>query len=257
MVWGAIGLNFKSKLIIVHGNENSEKYIAIIKESRVIEELNELHGAFNYYFQEDAAPCHTSAQTRQYMRNICSLLSDWPPNSPDMSPIEMIWGIMKKIINICGITTIEEITQKILDVWQMLPFSIINGIVLSFHGRLLACVEESGKSISFRIRNHDIPKTSECLNYLMFINEHKFFTPAEDNLLDAQYKIFGPKWNVIKKFFVGRSDEEIKNRFNKLQSQKLSLNYLYTFKIPPLDQLDDLDSYPKVLKYTPPMEFQI
>ena len=51
------------------------------------------------------------------------------------------------------------------------------------------------------------------------------WTPEEDMLLDQKYAEYGPKWNKISKFFVNRSDNNIRNRWmmiarHRAKSQK-------------------------------------
>jgi len=43
---------------------------------------------------------------------------------------------------------------------------------------------------------------------------HDPWTPEEDQLLREKFDEFGPKWAIISKFFRGRSDNNIKNRYN-------------------------------------------
>ena len=51
------------------------------------------------------------------------------------------------------------------------------------------------------------------------------WTPEEDMLLDQKFAEYGPKWNKISKFFVNRSDNNIRNRWmmiarHRAKSQK-------------------------------------
>jgi hypothetical protein len=39
------------------------------------------------------------------------------------------------------------------------------------------------------------------------------WTPEEDDLLKQQYELIGPKWSLLRQFFPGRTDLNIKNRF--------------------------------------------
>ena len=49
-------------------------------------------------FQQDNAPCHTSKSSREYLKNIGDKLKFWPPNSPDLSPIETVLSFLYKKI---------------------------------------------------------------------------------------------------------------------------------------------------------------
>ena len=60
MIYGAIGHNYKSKLVICEGSINSDVYKQNILKSGMIDELNEKKGKGNWIFQQDGARCHTS-----------------------------------------------------------------------------------------------------------------------------------------------------------------------------------------------------
>ena len=40
------------------------------------------------------------------------------------------------------------------------------------------------------------------------------WTPEEDELLKQKFDEYGPKWSVISKYFIGRTDNNLKNRYN-------------------------------------------
>jgi hypothetical protein len=86
MVWGAIGHGFKSRLIFVDGNEDSDEYLRVLDEAEVADECDSLFGIFNWRFQQDGAPCHTSGKTMASLRQRMRLLPGWPPNRPRPQP---------------------------------------------------------------------------------------------------------------------------------------------------------------------------
>jgi hypothetical protein len=77
---------------------NAEKYIQHLTGLEIFEELNRLHGAFNWIFQQDGAPCHKSQMAVDWIEENCDLLSGWPANSPDLNPIALLWAILKQSI---------------------------------------------------------------------------------------------------------------------------------------------------------------
>lgn len=93
MVWGAISLDYRSPLIACSNSVNADEYQRIVYASRMIDDMNERYGVGKWLFMQDGAPCHTSFTTTQmfYNKKVC-LLPGWPPNSPDLNPIEMLWG---------------------------------------------------------------------------------------------------------------------------------------------------------------------
>lgn len=63
MVYGAIGKNYKSKLVICQKNVDDIEYRRLIIESKMIDDLKE-----EFYFMQDGAPAHKSANTTLFFK---------------------------------------------------------------------------------------------------------------------------------------------------------------------------------------------
>ena len=49
--------------------------------------------------QQDGTRAHTSAVLRAWLNeNISNYIENWPPNSPDLSPIKNLWSILSNIV---------------------------------------------------------------------------------------------------------------------------------------------------------------
>jgi transposase len=234
MVWGAIGPNFKSKLVIIAGNIDSEKYISMLKEAKFFEEADAVFGRGHYVFMQDGAPCHTSEASLAALREWCQLLPYWPANSCDLNPIEMLWGIIKRKLNWAEVKTLGEAIQIIMDAWNAIPMAVINALCGSFDERLQMMRDLGGASIQPFLSAH-MHRIADSLkrppNYL-HPDAKGMWTADEDRLLLDRHAQIGSRWKRLARFFPGRTPGVLKNRWNRLTNAHLS----------PLDDDDTLKS---------------
>ena len=149
MIWGAIGWNFKSSLVFLDTTVDSSTYIEkIIFESNFIENADERWGVGHWIFQQDNAPAHRSKETMAVLTELeVSVLSDWPPYSPDLNIIEVVWAIMEARIEILQPKTLNDLKIAILETWNSLSYETINGLVSSMGRRIRAVNSAPDKTI--------------------------------------------------------------------------------------------------------------
>jgi transposase len=82
------------------------------------------------------------------------LILSWPPNSPDLSVIENVWGILKLRIATRGPKIVEEFTERLQEEWDNLEMSGVNWLFLSIQYRFEMCLKLEGKCISHLVRNN-------------------------------------------------------------------------------------------------------
>ena len=99
MFWGAIGPDYKSNLILCSNGMDGNEYVSILERSQLVQTCDMKCGKYGWFFMQDGAPCHNSQVSLDYLYSRVKVVPGWPPNSPDMNPIEMIWAIVKKKLN--------------------------------------------------------------------------------------------------------------------------------------------------------------
>ena len=93
MFSGCFSVEGAGALVPIDGMMNSKMYLPIL-DRRVKQELEKI--GENSVFQQDSARCHKAKiVTRFFEENQIELL-EWPGNSPDLTPIENLWAIVKK-----------------------------------------------------------------------------------------------------------------------------------------------------------------
>lgn len=139
----------QTDLVFIDGHVNTDTYLnSIIEGSQVIQHMDEHLGRKKWLFMQDGAPAHTSKRTMQYLNQRCRLLKRWPPNSPDLNPIEHLWSIMDKRITKEQPSTVEQFKNVLETTWNDLEFSIIENLIISMRHRILKVINLRGQSIN-------------------------------------------------------------------------------------------------------------
>lgn len=98
MVWGCMTRAGLGRLVRVKGMVNRYVYVDILKSGFLgtLSDHNILHGT--YIFQQDNDSKHTSKFAKAWMQDNGLNVLPWPPQSPDMNPIEHVWNEVERRI---------------------------------------------------------------------------------------------------------------------------------------------------------------
>lgn len=116
MVWSMISVHGVGRLHIVEGIMNQDKYIEVLKK-KVVPDLKRLFPQGDGIYQQDGAPCHTARRVKEFMDEQGVKILSWPGNSPDISPIENLWQIVKRRVAQRKPTTKVGLIETLIDVW--------------------------------------------------------------------------------------------------------------------------------------------
>ena len=70
-----------------------------------------------------------------------------PPNSPDLSAIELIWSIIKGMMKIFPPTTMEELKSIIQRIWKSIPKEMCERIIEHIKKRWDLCMSHKGRRL--------------------------------------------------------------------------------------------------------------
>ena len=92
MFWGYFSKHGTGPLVSIKGSVDQYEYLSILKDE-LIPEFNRAKQAIpgTWRLMQDNAPCHTAKSVKSFLARKKVQLIEWPPYSPDLSPIENLW----------------------------------------------------------------------------------------------------------------------------------------------------------------------
>jgi inhibitor of nuclear factor kappa-B kinase subunit alpha len=155
MVFGGVGYNYKSSLFIVPKSMriNTQDYLRIMRlfEKEAKEKIGyteEGGWARKWTYQQDGAPSHTSNETQRWLlEHFPDVITkrQWPAASPDINPIELIWGILKPRVNAEAHPDVKSLARALDREWGKLTYEEINACIDGWPERLDAMIKANGK----------------------------------------------------------------------------------------------------------------
>ena len=101
--------------------------------------------------QYDGDTTHGTEECLHYLKTKgIEILPLWPPRSPDLSPIENLWGIIQKRVDSHGPSDADELYAFIEKEWEAIPQSEVDKLIASFRRRCRKCVQKKGATITTR-----------------------------------------------------------------------------------------------------------
>jgi hypothetical protein len=209
-VWGAIGRGFKSNLIIFATNVDSDVYIQELVNSGFCEAANATYGERRWLLVQDGAPCHTSKKSWKALSELFNLFPQWPANSPDLNPIESLWGAIKRSLKWENIRTAADAVNLIRRVWADFPQGAIDALVDSFRNRVKMVSEARGRTIQPLV---SAGKTQVPPGYADLYEIPLQWDGVADQQLTDAFNLLGPKWEFVAQRVPGFSAIQCKARW--------------------------------------------
>lgn len=143
-VWGCIGQKGTGCAATYTGRLNALKYLDLL-ENNLRPSLDLLQSDDNdWYFQQDGATCHTAKSVTKWFKANEINTIEWPPKSPDLSPIENLWAFIDTKINENPPDTLADLEVAIIRIWNEIPISKVIGLIESMPERVQACIDARG-----------------------------------------------------------------------------------------------------------------
>lgn len=144
MVWAAFSFHNRTPICVISTRMTSKMYTELLDE--VLIDFLEQPPDENAIFQQDNAPIHVSRASQLWFQQKNIKLLEWPARSPDLNPIENMWGNLCRRVYSGGrqFQTVPDLRKAIIDEWAKIPLSEFQKVVLSMPNRIFEVINKSG-----------------------------------------------------------------------------------------------------------------
>jgi transposase len=149
MVWGGIWWEGRTELCFIEGTVDAKKYQQILNRYLVQSELTEGKEVL-----QDGARPHTAESTLEFMDEKGIDLIQNPPSSPDLNPIEKVWGWIKHKANEQFPDNLADLKQLIQQLWKEIPQSLIQQFISHNSTVVNDIIQSEGNIITEPNRHH-------------------------------------------------------------------------------------------------------
>lgn len=149
MVWGAFSGAGLSDLAFLDGKQDSGKYINTLGD--YLFPFAHMHYGPEFVFMQDNASIHRSKVTMKFLEDHEVKLFDHPALSPDLNPIENVWGYLVRQVYPNGkqYLTKEDLVAAIKSAWSNIPLDYLDNLIKSMPKRCLAVVRAKGSKCDY------------------------------------------------------------------------------------------------------------
>lgn len=148
MVWGCFAASGPGRIVVIDGKMNSRVYQDILQEN-VRPSVRQLKLRRGWVMQQDNDPKHTSNSTKQWLQQHRIRLLEWPSQSPDLNPIEMLWHDLKRAIHTRHPKNIATLKKFCEEEWSKITPDRCAGLICNYRKRLVEVIAAKGGSTSY------------------------------------------------------------------------------------------------------------
>lgn len=147
MVWGGFSKHGLGPLHRIEGIMDAIKYRNILTE--VMLPYSREHMPADWVFQQDNDPKHTAKIIKKWFEDNQLRVLDWPAQSPDLNPIENLWGEVERKLIGKKFKRPDDLWEAVQAAWYNVPQERVNKLIESMPRRCKAVIDAKGSATKY------------------------------------------------------------------------------------------------------------
>ena len=139
MVFGMFSSQGTTPLVRLQTRVNAQIYKNIVQDHVV--PIIQNSGFDRATFMQDNAPCHKAKVIMSYLSEQDFEIMDWPPQSPDLNPIENLWKTLGVKVMERNPTNTEDLWMKLQEEWSKISIEDCQELICSCSRKCAAVIE--------------------------------------------------------------------------------------------------------------------
>lgn len=149
MCWGAFSLFGKLPISFPSSKMDSAEYQALLQTTLI--PFMRKNRARHLIYQQDNASIHVSTSTKAWFAAKNIPVVPWPTRSPDLNPMENLWGILVRRVykNNKQYASVAELKAAINKEWDGIEPQVISALYGSMPNRIFDLISRKGHTINY------------------------------------------------------------------------------------------------------------